>query len=111
MTWPTPERRCASPATSARRRGPLRRRLPEAAVGGRLRIRLAPHRSLDRLSLHALGGLSDRPVDPAHQVAQLLARHLDGMLGVLLAQALAFLVAALHVGDELLDEGAVLDLG
>ncbi len=33
------------------------------------------------------------------------------MLGVLLAQALEFLVAALHVGDELLDEGAVLDLG
>ena len=34
-----------------------------------------------------------------------------GVLGVLLAQPLELLVAALDVGDEALDEGAVLDLG
>ena len=40
----------------------------------------------------------------------LLAGDLDGVLGVLLAQALEFLVATLDVGDEPLDEAAVLNV-
>src|SRR5699024_7445966 len=43
------------------------------------------------------GGLRDGPVDPAQEIAQLLARDLDRVLGVLLAQGLEFLVTALDV--------------
>src|SRR5690348_9058555 len=64
-----------------------------------------------RADASALRGFGDRAVHPAHQVAQLLTGHLDGVLGIALAQLLELLVAALDVGDELLDERAVLYLG
>src|SRR6202011_1265212 len=58
-----------------------------------------------------LRGFGDRAIHPAHQVTELLAGDLDRVLGVALAQLLELLIAALHVGDQLLDERAVLNLG
>ena len=91
---------------SVRKRAESRRTKTEATQEFLRKLRLGGSRRLWRL-----GGFGDRPVDPAHQVAQLLAGDLDRVLGVLLAQPLELLVAALDVGDQALDEGAVLDVG
>ena len=58
-----------------------------------------------------LRGLVQWVLHPAHEVTQLVANLLDRVIGVLGAQLLQLLVAALNVGEQPLGEGAVLNVG
>src|SRR5699024_9487254 len=94
---PTPPETAARPGTDFPWRGARGAALRRSCGAGAV-----PRRS---------GGLGDRPVDPAHQAAQLGADDLDRVLGVLLAQALELGVAVLDVGHQAAGELARLDVG
>src|SRR6476661_8259243 len=85
--WPASTRRCGPRSFVARVLAPL---------------------SAGRGALDVVGV---RLLDPAHQLAELLAGALDRVLGTLLAQRLELRAARVLVVDEPLGERAVLDVG
>ena len=57
-----------------------------------------------------LRGLVQWVLHPAHEVTQLVTNLFDRVIGVLGAQLLQLLIAALNVGEQPLGEGAVLNV-